>query len=74
MGPLARHDLRDTVRRQVEGSIAKGARCLLGGSIPNNPGAYYHPTVLTDVASRQAIGHRHDPLFTVAGEPSRPLR
>jgi succinate-semialdehyde dehydrogenase/glutarate-semialdehyde dehydrogenase len=31
MGPLARHDLRDTVHRQVEGSIAKGARCLLGG-------------------------------------------
>lgn len=50
MGPLARHDLRDTVHRQVEGSLAKGARCLLGGTIPNNPGAYYPPTVLTDVA------------------------
>jgi succinate-semialdehyde dehydrogenase/glutarate-semialdehyde dehydrogenase len=49
MGPLARHDLRDTVHRQVEGSIAKGARCLLGGTIPNNHGAYYPPTVLTDV-------------------------
>ena len=49
MGPLARHDLRDTVHRQVEGSIAKGARCLLGGTIPNNDGAYYPPTVLTDV-------------------------
>jgi succinate-semialdehyde dehydrogenase/glutarate-semialdehyde dehydrogenase len=50
MGPLARHDLRDTVHRQVEGSIAKGARCLLGGTIPNNHGAYYPPTVLTDVS------------------------
>jgi succinate-semialdehyde dehydrogenase/glutarate-semialdehyde dehydrogenase len=40
MGPLARHDLRDTVHRQVEGSIAKGARCLLGGTIPNSRGAY----------------------------------
>jgi succinate-semialdehyde dehydrogenase/glutarate-semialdehyde dehydrogenase len=49
IGPLARHDLRDTVHRQVEDSIAKGARCLLGGTIPNNPGAYYPPTVLTDV-------------------------
>jgi succinate-semialdehyde dehydrogenase/glutarate-semialdehyde dehydrogenase len=49
MGPLARHDLRDTVHRQVEGSIAKGARCLLGGTIPNSRGAYYPPTVLTDV-------------------------
>jgi succinate-semialdehyde dehydrogenase/glutarate-semialdehyde dehydrogenase len=50
VGPLARHDLRDGVHRQVQGSLAKGARVLLGGSIPNNPGAYYPPTVLTDVA------------------------
>jgi succinate-semialdehyde dehydrogenase/glutarate-semialdehyde dehydrogenase len=50
MGPLARHDLREALHRQVEGSIAKGARCLLGGTIPNNPGAYYPPTVLTGVA------------------------
>src|ERR1700730_800699 len=50
MGPLARHDLRDTVHRQGEGSIAKGARCLLGGTIPNSRGAYYPPTVLTDVS------------------------
>jgi hypothetical protein len=37
------------VHRQVEASIAKGARCLLGGKIPEHPGAYYPPTVLTDV-------------------------
>ena len=28
-----------------------GARCLLGGKIPSGPGAYYPPTVLTDVGS-----------------------
>src|ERR1700682_552787 len=33
VGPLARHDLRDELHRQVEASIAKGARCLLGGKI-----------------------------------------
>ena len=49
IGPLARHDLRDELHRQVEASIAAGARCLLGGAIPNDPGAYYPPTVLTDV-------------------------
>ncbi|MDW6023626.1 NAD-dependent succinate-semialdehyde dehydrogenase [Mesorhizobium sp. BAC0120] len=49
VGPLARHDLRDSLHRQVEGSIAKGARCLLGGKVPNGPGAFYPPTVLTDV-------------------------
>ena len=49
IGPLARRDLRDTLHAQVEASIAKGARCLSGGAIPPGPGAYYPPTVLTDV-------------------------
>ncbi len=50
IGPLARHDLRDALHNQVQQSLAKGARCLLGGKIPNDRGAYYPPTVLTDVA------------------------
>jgi succinate-semialdehyde dehydrogenase/glutarate-semialdehyde dehydrogenase len=49
IGPLARHDLREALHRQVEQSIQRGARCLLGGEIPAGPGAYYPPTVLTDV-------------------------
>jgi succinate-semialdehyde dehydrogenase/glutarate-semialdehyde dehydrogenase len=49
VGPQARHDLRDDLHRQVQESIAKGAKCLLGGAVPNNKGAFYPPTVLTDV-------------------------
>jgi succinate-semialdehyde dehydrogenase / glutarate-semialdehyde dehydrogenase len=49
IGPLARHDLRDQLHKQVQESIADGARCLCGGHIPDGPGAYYPPTVLTDV-------------------------
>jgi len=49
IGPLARRDLREALHRQVEGSIAKGAKCLLGGAIPEGAGAYYPATVLTDV-------------------------
>lgn len=49
IGPQARHDLREALHRQVAASLAKGARCLLGGKIPEGPGAYYPPTVLTDV-------------------------
>ena len=49
IGPQARHDLRDALHRQVESSIAKGACCVLGGVIPGGPGAYYPPTVLTNV-------------------------
>ncbi len=49
VGPLARLDLRDSLHDQVKRSIERGARCLLGGEVPNLPGAYYPPTVLTDV-------------------------
>jgi succinate-semialdehyde dehydrogenase/glutarate-semialdehyde dehydrogenase len=49
IGPLARHDLREVLHDQVRRSVAKGARCLCGGEIPPGPGAYYPPTVLTDV-------------------------
>src|SRR5207245_3648610 len=50
IGPLARTDLRDALHRQVEQSVQRGARCLLGGRIPEGAGAWYPPTVLTDVA------------------------
>ena len=45
IGPLARHDLRDTLHQQVIKSIEKGAKCLLGGEIPESKGAFYLPTV-----------------------------
>ena len=46
IGPQARFDLRDDLHRQVTQSIAKGAVCLLGGDIPEGPGAFYPATVL----------------------------
>jgi succinate-semialdehyde dehydrogenase/glutarate-semialdehyde dehydrogenase len=49
IGPQARHDLRDELHNQVVKSIDKGARCLLGGKVPEGKGAFYPPTVLTDV-------------------------
>lgn len=49
VGPMARPDLRDELHAQVQASVAKGARLLLGGSVPDQPGAWYPPTVLTDV-------------------------
>jgi succinate-semialdehyde dehydrogenase/glutarate-semialdehyde dehydrogenase len=33
----------------VTESVARGARILLGGRVPDGPGAFYPPTVLTDV-------------------------
>lgn len=49
VGPQARHDLREELHGQVQKSIENGARLLLGGTIPDDSGAYYPPTVLTDV-------------------------
>ena len=49
IGPLARPDLRDNLHRQVSESVAAGARLLLGGELPDGPGAFYPATVLTDV-------------------------
>ena len=49
VGPQARHDLRASLHRQVEESIKRGAKLLLGGRIPEGPGAFYPPTVLAAV-------------------------
>lgn len=49
LGPQARTDLRDELHQQVVRSVEKGARVLLGGTIPDGNGAYYPATVLTDV-------------------------
>ncbi|MCG6971823.1 MAG: NAD-dependent succinate-semialdehyde dehydrogenase [Desulfobacterales bacterium] len=49
VGPQARFDLRDDLHRQVAQSMEKGAKCLLGGEIPNGKGAYYPATVLSGV-------------------------
>ena len=46
---MARADLRDGIHEQVEASVREGARLLVGGEVPQGPGAYYPPTVLADV-------------------------
>jgi succinate-semialdehyde dehydrogenase/glutarate-semialdehyde dehydrogenase len=54
LGPLARHDLRDSVHKQVEATVRAGARVLLGGKVPQGQGAFYPPTVLADVRKGMA--------------------
>ena len=49
LGPMARHDLRDELHRQVLESLSQGAVRLTGGDIPDDVGAFYPPTVLTEV-------------------------
>jgi succinate-semialdehyde dehydrogenase len=49
LGPMARADLRDSLHKQVESSIEKGARLLCGGKPVDGKGAFYPPTVLSGV-------------------------
>jgi succinate-semialdehyde dehydrogenase/glutarate-semialdehyde dehydrogenase len=49
IGPMAREDLRDTLHKQVSKSIQSGAKCILGGTIPDRKGFFYPPTILVNV-------------------------
>ncbi|MEE8341008.1 MAG: NAD-dependent succinate-semialdehyde dehydrogenase [Candidatus Neomarinimicrobiota bacterium] len=49
IGPMARSDLRDELHQQVLNSVKLGAKLLLGGQTPDDKGAFYPPTILTDV-------------------------
>jgi succinate-semialdehyde dehydrogenase/glutarate-semialdehyde dehydrogenase len=55
IGPLARLDLRASLHSQVTKSIDLGAQCLLGGTIPSGPGAFYPPTVLSNVSKGMPV-------------------
>lgn len=46
VGPLARGDLRDALQRQVDASVAAGAKVLVGGAPMPGPGNFYAPTVV----------------------------
>ena len=49
LGPQASISLRDDLHMQVQSSIEKGVKLLLGGKISESLGAYYPSTVLADV-------------------------
>jgi succinate-semialdehyde dehydrogenase / glutarate-semialdehyde dehydrogenase len=57
LGPLARPDLCASLQKQVDASIAKGARLLLGGKYADTATAFYPLTVLTDVRPGQPVYH-----------------
>jgi succinate-semialdehyde dehydrogenase/glutarate-semialdehyde dehydrogenase len=53
LGPLQSVAARDQIHAQVQESIAKGATLLLGGTVPDRPGAWYPATVLGNVKPGQ---------------------
>ena len=52
-GPLQSVHARDEIHAQVMKSVEHGARLMLGGEVPDRPGAWYPATVLADVAPGQ---------------------
>jgi succinate-semialdehyde dehydrogenase/glutarate-semialdehyde dehydrogenase len=52
-GPMVSVAARDHIHEQVLASVRGGARLLLGGEVPARHGAWYPPTVLTDVRPGQ---------------------
>lgn len=49
LGPLSGQDQFNTVKTQVEDSVAKGAKVLCGGEAPDRKGSYYPATVLAEL-------------------------
>jgi len=55
VGPLATEQGRDDVEKLVADAVARGARVLLGGVVPDQPGWWYPPTVLADVTPEMEL-------------------
>jgi succinate-semialdehyde dehydrogenase / glutarate-semialdehyde dehydrogenase len=55
VGPLATESGRRDLAGLVDDAVAKGARVLAGGSVPDGPGWFYPPTVLTDLTDDMRI-------------------
>ena len=71
MGPLARADLRDGLHKQVEGSIAAGARVLCGGKPSDGQGRLLHAHGAERCDARDARLRRRD-LWPSCGDHPRP--
>ncbi|MGN6251157.1 MAG: aldehyde dehydrogenase family protein [Marmoricola sp.] len=48
IGPLVDERMRTEVHAQVEDAVRRGARALVGGTVPDGPGSAYPCTVLVD--------------------------
>ena len=57
VAPLARPDLVDEIERQVNESVAQGARLVIGGKRREGPGCYFEPTILADVKKGMSVYH-----------------
>ncbi|MFC6023098.1 aldehyde dehydrogenase family protein [Plantactinospora solaniradicis] len=55
LGPLVDRRHRDHVDSHVRAAVADGASVLLGGEVPDGPGAFYPPTVLSECTDQMLV-------------------
>ena len=55
VGPLIEEKAVESVHQLVTDAIHDGARLVTGGTVPDGPGFFYSPTVLTDVHPESEI-------------------
>ncbi len=55
MGPLVDEGQRALVHRHVTEAVEAGAELLCGGGVPDGPGSFYPPTVLSGVRGGMAV-------------------
>jgi betaine-aldehyde dehydrogenase len=55
IGPLISAAQQQKVAAMVERAVADGAKVACGGSIPQSPGSFYAPTLITDAAQDSEI-------------------
>ena len=65
VGPLASEQQRSDIVELVEDAVGKGATVHCGGAIPDSPGWYYPPTVLTGITAGMRV-HREEVFGPVA--------
>jgi len=67
IGPLVSHGHRAKVHGFVERAARDGARIVCGGALPDGPGAFYPPTLVTGAGQRSEIvqGEVFGPVLVV---------
>ena len=65
MGPLANPEAVEEIDRQVQETVAAGARLATGGKPLGGPGSFYPPTLLTDIPDGSP-GHSEELFGPVA--------
>jgi succinate-semialdehyde dehydrogenase/glutarate-semialdehyde dehydrogenase len=56
VGPLVDQSAQDKVQELVADAVGRGATVLTGGQVPDGPGFFYPPTVLTGVPTEARMG------------------